>query len=419
VRSGREPRAWRAGLAVVAALALAPRSAAAQVVAHAKPAFSVERLTPAPGALTFLGVEEADVLPAHRWAFSLSAWRAARPIVLRELDSGEVALVPVRARYGQELAVGYGLGARYQLGLAVPFAEQTGDRLQGIGLAEQDLQHLVAGDLRVHGRVRMIGRAGEPGLAVGMAAALVVPTGDDGDFAGEESWSGTWSARLGWRDDDVELVGGFGVRLRAEEVVLLSPARPHANEFTVDAGVAVRLSALGVEVGAPGQLWGLAELQAVYGDDSGKGATGPSPGEARIGVRAHVAHCWTAAFAAGGGFTPDEIGSPAWRVVGQLAFHQAPIHDLDGDGLLDRQDACWRDREDRDGYQDWDGCPELDDDADGVLDREDACPREPEDRDGYRDNDGCPDDEERMTPQAPAPPTAPVTAPAVTPPLDE
>ena len=378
--------------AAVATVAVGAVPAAAQ---QAKPAFSIERFTPAPGALTFLGVEEADVLPAGRWALALSAWRADQPIVLRDLDTGDVATAPVRARWGQELGVAYGFGDRYQVGVALPWAEQWGARLQGIGLADKELQHLVLGDVRVHGRVRLIGRAGDGGLAVAMAAALVAPTGDDGDFAGEESWSGTWGVRAGWRGDWLELTGGAGLRLRAEEVVLLSPARPHGHELLVSAGAAIRLRPLGEALGGPGRLWALVEAEAAFGDDSGKGARGPSPGEARLGVRAHVAHCWTAALAAGGGFTPDEIGSPRWRVVAQLAFHQAPIHDLDGDGVLDRQDACWRTREDRDGYQDWDGCPEPDDDADGVLDREDLCPQAPEDRDGYRDSDGCPDDEQR------------------------
>ena len=111
---------------------------------------------------------------------------------------------------------------------------------------------------------------------------------------------------------------------------------------------------------------------------------------------------WSAAVFAGAGYTPDEIGSPRWRIGAQLAFHQAPVHDLDGDGVLDRNDACWREREDHDGFQDWDGCPERDNDGDGVLDADDACPLEPEDHDGYRDSDGCPDDEQR-TNATPAP----------------
>ena len=99
------------------------------------------------------------------------------------------------------------------------------------------------------------------------------------------------------------------------------------------------------------------------------------------------------ALAGGGGFTRDEVGSPGYRLIAQLTFHQDPIHDRDGDGVRDGQDACWTEREDRDGHDDWDGCPELDDDGDGVEDRFDRCPRQPEDRDGYRDADGCPDAE--------------------------
>jgi hypothetical protein len=393
----------------LAALAVDVAPAAAQVTAPSRPAFSVERLTPPPGALTFLGVEEADVLPAGRWALALTAWRADRPIVLRDLDSGELVTSPVRARYGQELGAAYGFGSRYQVGVAVPFAEQWGARLQGIGLSDEPLQHVVVGDVRLHARMRFVGTAGEQGLAVGVAAAVTLPTGDDGDFAGEAAWSLNWGLRAGWRGDRLELTGGAGIRVRTEEVVLLSPARPHGNELVLGAGVAVRLTPLGEALGGPGRLWGLAELEQAYGDDSGRGAHGPSPGEWRLGARAHLSHCWTAAIAAGAGHTPDEIGSPRWRVVGQLAFHQAPVHDLDGDGVPDHSDACWREREDRDGFQDWDGCPEPDNDQDQVLDGDDQCPGRLEDHDGYRDFDGCPDDEQREPPPAPVEPATPAS----------
>jgi len=65
--------------------------------------------------------------------------------------------------------------------------------------------------------------------------------------------------------------------------------------------------------------------------------------------------------------------------------------DSDGDGLRDSGDACPIEPEDRDGYLDEDGCPEPDDDLDRISDIDDRCPREPEDRDGHDDADGCPD----------------------------
>jgi outer membrane protein OmpA-like peptidoglycan-associated protein len=65
--------------------------------------------------------------------------------------------------------------------------------------------------------------------------------------------------------------------------------------------------------------------------------------------------------------------------------------DRDGDGIFDAIDQCPDEPEDRDGFQDEDGCPDPDNDKDGIRDAVDRCPNEPEDRDGFQDEDGCPD----------------------------
>jgi OmpA-OmpF porin, OOP family len=65
--------------------------------------------------------------------------------------------------------------------------------------------------------------------------------------------------------------------------------------------------------------------------------------------------------------------------------------DMDGDGIRDDLDECPRVPEDKDDYEDQDGCPEEDNDADGIADKLDKCPNDPEDRDGFQDDDGCPD----------------------------
>jgi outer membrane protein OmpA-like peptidoglycan-associated protein len=98
---------------------------------------------------------------------------------------------------------------------------------------------------------------------------------------------------------------------------------------------------------------------------------------------------------------------------------EAP-RDRDGDGISEALDRCPEQKEDLDGFEDEDGCPDLDNDRDGivdgsdkcpseagplqnvgcpVLDRDgdgvnddvDKCPNEPEDKDGFQDDDGCPD----------------------------
>ena len=68
-----------------------------------------------------------------------------------------------------------------------------------------------------------------------------------------------------------------------------------------------------------------------------------------------------------------------------------PPPDRDGDGILDNVDKCPDQPEDKDGFEDADGCPDPDNDKDGILDKQDKCPNEPEDKDGFEDEDGCPD----------------------------
>ena len=94
--------------------------------------------------------------------------------------------------------------------------------------------------------------------------------------------------------------------------------------------------------------------------------------------------------------------------------------DRDGDGVFDKDDKCPDQPEDKDGFEDEDGCPDPDNDKDGVLDVDDKCPLAPgpasnqgcpdkdrdgdgipdsldrcpdqaEDKDGFQDEDGCPD----------------------------
>ncbi len=64
----------------------------------------------------------------------------------------------------------------------------------------------------------------------------------------------------------------------------------------------------------------------------------------------------------------------------------APV-DGDNDGVADDKDKCPKEPEDKDGFQDDDGCPDPDNDGDKVADGEDKCPMEA----GPQENGGCPD----------------------------
>ena len=62
------------------------------------------------------------------------------------------------------------------------------------------------------------------------------------------------------------------------------------------------------------------------------------------------------------------------------------IWDEDGDGIGGDNDKCPLLKEDFDGFEDTDGCPDLDNDSDGFPDDEDQCPLKPA---GPFSEDGC------------------------------
>jgi outer membrane protein OmpA-like peptidoglycan-associated protein len=92
--------------------------------------------------------------------------------------------------------------------------------------------------------------------------------------------------------------------------------------------------------------------------------------------------------------TEMEIGVGVWFAIGKGAAPMRPPEpppDADKDGIVDADDQC-RDRaEDHDGFEDRDGCPDIDNDGDRVLDIADRCASVPEAVNGFEDDDGCPD----------------------------
>lgn len=88
------------------------------------------------------------------------------------------------------------------------------------------------------------------------------------------------------------------------------------------------------------------------------------------------------------------IGVPVVRVTVGGSWSPSAARDSDGDGLRDDVDACPTEREDPDGRDDDDGCPDDDDDDDGVPDATDRCPTEAEDIDEHEDDDGCPESDD-------------------------
>ncbi len=93
-------------------------------------------------------------------------------------------------------------------------------------------------------------------------------------------------------------------------------------------------------------------------------------------------------------FVPRPDASGIMIQPGALApvtAESASPGDRDGDSIADASDSCPGAGEDRDGFEDDDGCPDADNDHDRIADVDDRCPDESEAYNGLDDDDGCPD----------------------------
>ncbi|MCX5743609.1 MAG: OmpA family protein [Proteobacteria bacterium] len=82
------------------------------------------------------------------------------------------------------------------------------------------------------------------------------------------------------------------------------------------------------------------------------------------------------------------LGKKPRPIVHEIAI---TAQDQDGDGVPNGEDKCPDRPEDQDGFEDRDGCPDIDNDLDGVLDIADKCANVNETYNGFEDDDGCPD----------------------------
>ena len=85
-----------------------------------------------------------------------------------------------------------------------------------------------------------------------------------------------------------------------------------------------------------------------------------------------------------------QAGDPDARGFVGIVF-EPTAGDRDRDGFNDDDDECPYRPEDVDGFEDLDGCPDIDNDMDRIPDILDQCPDVPEDKNDFEDDDGCPD----------------------------
>ncbi len=334
-----------------------------------------------PGADRIFSVEGTEVAPA--WSPYGGLWfhYLSKPLVfVSGSGATETEEVVVDSLMQLQLGVGFGIADLLELELIAPvILSSEGDEARFSGIGESGI-----GDLLVRLRFEILGRKdGGDGFGLNLGVGVGIPSGKAEAGTGDGGVTITPKLALSYMAGPVLVAANVGVNIRTDSGAF---SNIHlGNELQYGLGIEFRVAepvSLGLEI------FGSTMLDNFFAENS------ESPLELVGGVKARVLDGLHFELGGGTGVIPG-YGAPEFRVfVGaQWAPWGAGEPDTDGDGILDSKDKCPTDPEDKDGFQDTDGCPDLDNDNDGVLDAADRCRDIAEDIDDFEDNDGCPDED--------------------------
>jgi hypothetical protein len=372
-------------LAFGALVVMSPRAGAQEIPVDQ--ALELQQFSPAAGNQRFLTTRDGQVLGHRQLELGLTLMYASGALTIYNVaDDGSLSErnEVVSAIMGAVLGGAYGLTDRLQLGLILPinFA------MTGNGL-DPETGMAVPGGLSVTGTgdalIELAWRlyAGD-GLAVAAIPGVTLPSsysfvhdGADKDgFLGDDLPSFRPRLAMTWSRPGSKWTLGLNIG-----VILQKPRTLYATEVGQQATFSGALA------------WRATSRVELVGEIFGRNAFSTdrdsSPLEADGAVRIKVSPTFTLV-AGGGGGLDNGLGAPAFRAFAGLAW-SPDYGDRDGDGVSNLADKCPDAAEDKDGWEDHDGCPDPDNDDDKIDDKEDKCPDQAEDTDGFQDDDGCPD----------------------------
>lgn len=371
--------------------------------AHAQSLPSVDLRTWAPSADPRAGLvlePPSSVAPS---TFATSAWMHYEndSVALRAPGDGTVVSRPLENQLGLDIVGTVGLGGRSEWGFRVPVAlyEQGSSGLSSSVVTPGKVASPALGDLALIGKVTVIDNDGG-GFGLASIAALSIPTGAKTSFMSDGGATVALRALADFSMRFASLQASVGYLRRTTHVMWPAAGSGSAtfgDELPWTLGVVLRPGRTrALERVDPGdrQAWELALHGSV--PVGGAGPSGSSGAEIpfllALSDRIGFGRYHDGFVLAGADIGLDRaVGVPTFRATVAIGWTLAD-HDRDGDGIPDDDDRCPTVAEDRDGFEDMDGCPEADNDGDGIVDSDDACPDVPGARSPDPRKNGCPSD---------------------------
>ena len=379
--SKSRPLALLTSLAAVVTLGLlAPRAARADV--PIQKTIDAQLFQPAIGPHNFLTIEGADVPDHKRFSFGLSLNYQRHPYLVYTGGTTTGTTYPVDSQFSGELDAAMGLFDRFQLGIGVPYtAYLSSDLVDAMGVPTgARLTENGIGDVRIEGKAQLATLGDDDQYSFAASGGLTLPTGksDDRPYLGDKSVTGRIKAIGQVSLGHVRAAANLGLLIRGTSYAFATQVGPQllygaAASYELDHHVELIL-----------EMFGRSDLRQFD-----KFYTDVNPFEVDLAARWGVTRMWSV-LAGGGRGIGTAVGAPELRGFVAAQFNP-DFRDRDHDGVYDVNDKCPDQPEDRDGFQDEDGCPDPDNDNDGIPDAVDKCPNDPEDIDQFQDEDGCPD----------------------------
>ncbi|XXU33487.1 OmpA family protein [Sorangium sp. So ce1000] len=351
-----------------------------------------DNLWPHAGGGPFFAVGSTGTAPGAKAAFGLVASYLSRPVGLRTAspDPDGTVVHALDNMLDATFLASLGLTDRLEITVAAPVTlYQDGAGFSDVLGTDTKLQRSAMRDARLGAAFAILPPAQRgplDGFSLAARLDLGLPTGDTSVFASAGTVTLAPSVAAAYRLGKLQIATEIGARLRGASTLIDTEVGPQL------------LGALGASFDVlPGRwLTATAEAFALYTlAEQPAGAPALVPAEWILSATSAPLLAGDVSLSAGGGSSipvarEGALTAPRFRF--NLGLRYAPTgRDADADGVLDRDDACPLVAEDRDGFQDSDGCPDPDNDGDRIPDGRDRCRDEPETIDGFQDGDGCPD----------------------------